>query len=82
MNNTKSYIYILTDDIIMTSSLPQTYAHNVIGRSVHGALLFLERGSFTADQLASILQVPMSKTHHRKLLANKMAALFSEDIDE
>lgn len=59
-----------------------TYAHNVIGRSVHGALLFLERGSFTADQLASILQVPMSKTHHRKLLANKMAALFSEDIDD
>ena len=60
----------------------QDYAKNITGKAVHGALLFLERGHFTADHLAHILKIPMSKSQARKHLATKLASLFTEDLSE
>ena len=62
--------------------LSQDYAKNITGKAVHGALLFLERGHFTADHLAHILKIPMSKSQARKHLATKLASLFTEDLSE
>lgn len=57
----------------------QDYADNVSGTGIHGALLFLERGSFTSQQLASALKVPSSKTQLRKKLTSKLIELFAEE---
>ncbi len=63
-------------------SPPQEFATNVIGGGVHGALLFLERGHFTSDHLASIIQIPSGKGQLRRHLAGKMARLFTEDVSQ
>ena len=70
--------------LLSPPSLPpsQDYAKNITGKAVHGALLFLERGHFTADHLAHILKIPMSKSQARKHLATKLASLFTEDLSE
>ena len=64
----------------MTLSLVfQEYADNVLGTGIHGALLFLERGTFTSQQLASALKISSSKTQLRKKLTSKLIQLFSEE---
>lgn len=73
---------VLTPTLSLFSLYPQDYAKNITGKAVHGALLFLERGHFTADHLAHILKIPMSKNHARKHLATKLASLFTEDLSE
>ena len=73
---------ILTHTLPLFPLYPQDYAKNITGKAVHGALLFLERGHFTADHLAHILKIPMSKNYARKHLATKLASLFTEDLSE
>ena len=59
----------------------QSYSDKVVGAGVHGALLFLERGNFGSDQLASILHLPGGKSPLKKHLSSQLAKLFSnEDI--
>lgn len=65
--------------IVALSLVFQEYADNVLGTGIHGALLFLERGTFTSQQLASALKISSSKTQLRKKLTSKLIQLFSEE---
>lgn len=57
----------------------EEYADYALGNSIHGALLFLERGHFTSEQLSSVLRIPISKTQIRKVLSNGLTLLFGEE---
>lgn len=60
------------------------YASNLLQSGVHGALLFLERGDkgkFTADHLAQILQLPSGKSAARRHLTQQLGRLFREDVN-
>ena len=63
----------------------QDYVSNLLGSGVHGALLFLERGEkgrFSAEHLAQVLQLPGGKSPARKHLLQQMARLFREEGSE
>ena len=63
----------------------QDYVSNLLGSGVHGALLFLERGEkgrFSAEHLAQVLQLPGGKSPARKHLSQQMARLFREEGSE
>jgi hypothetical protein len=63
---------------ILSPSL-QDYATNLLQTGVHGAMLFLERDKFSADQLGQVLQLPSGKHVARKHLAQQMARLFRDE---
>ena len=60
----------------------QEYADNVVNSGVHGALLYYEQSNFTADMLASILDIPSNKLHVKKYLHTELNALLSTQEDE
>ena len=52
----------------------------MIGGGIHGALLVLERGRFSSEHLANILQIPGSKGQLRRHLTGKLASLFNDEV--
>jgi hypothetical protein len=58
------------------------YADNVINSGVHGALLYFEQSNFTADMLASILDIPSNKLHVKKYLHTELNTLLTGGPEE